>query len=306
MDEDGIGLVLARASELRSKITNCIHKSSTLHTQHNKQQQGQENGEKDDPSRSLVEEVGEADQEDDETENLLNIRDALESLEAQLSSLQALQQQQSYEREAALDEIDYSRKKLLKKLKEYKGEDLEVIHEATAFASEAVEDNNDLLLPPYASHPPRSLVSDNGYLSHFSSTRKSAQNGVISGDPTIEAKKSLHESERNQVQSGSRNSSKGLRFFINAAAKTVLTLVGAISVLSLAGFEPRLRKRDTQFNIFSLFQQQESEVKRGAVQCPPGKVPVVEDGEIRCLVKERVEIPFESVVAAPNVNYGCG
>ncbi|KAA8536140.1 hypothetical protein F0562_028618 [Nyssa sinensis] len=305
MDEDSIGLVLARASELRSKITNCIHQASTLHSERNKQHQELENGEKNDPSRSLMEEGGEADQEDEETESLLNIRDALESLEAQLSSLQALQQQQWYEKETALAEIDYSRKKLLKKLKEYKGEDLEVIHEANAFASEAVEDSNDLLLPPYPSRPPCSLVSDNGYLSHFSSTRKSAQNGVIGGDPTIEAKKSLHESDRNQAQSGSRNSSKGLRFFINAAAKTVLTLVGAISVLSLAGFEPRLRKRDTQFNVFSLFQQQETE-ERTEVQCPPGKVPVVEDGEIRCLVKERVEIPFESVVATPDVNYGCG
>uniref|UniRef100_A0A5B7A326 Putative plastid division protein PDV2 n=1 Tax=Davidia involucrata TaxID=16924 RepID=A0A5B7A326_DAVIN len=297
MDEDGIGLVLARASELRSKITNCIHKASTLHTQHNEQQQEQENGGV----------VGEADQEqeEEETESLLNIRDALESLEAQLSSLQALQQQQWYEREAALAEIDYSRKKLLKKLKDYKGEDFEVIHEATAFASEAVEDNSDLLLPPYPSRPPRSLVSDNGYLSHFPATHKSAQNGIISGDLTIAAK-SLHESERNQVQSGFRNSSKGLRFFINAAAKTVLTLVGVISVLSLAGFEPSVRKRDTRFNVLSLFQHQETEANKGAVQCPPGKVPVVEDGEIRCLVKERVEIPFESVVAAPNVNYGCG
>ncbi|KAA8545929.1 hypothetical protein F0562_020620 [Nyssa sinensis] len=298
MDEDGIDLVLARASELRSKLTNCIHKASTLHTEHNEPQQEQENGGEDGA-------VGKADQEEEETESLLNIRDALESLEAQLSSLQALQQQQWYEREAALAEIDYSRKKLLKKLKDYKGEDFEVIHEATAFASEAVEDNNDLLLPPYPSRPPRSLVSDNGYLSHFPATHKSLQNGIISGDPTIEAK-SLHESERNQVQSESRKSSKGLRFFINAAAKTVLTLLGVVSVLSLAGFEPRIRRRDTQFNVLSLFQHQKTEANKGAVQCPPGKVPVVEDGEIRCLVKERFEIPFESFVATPNVNYGCG
>lgn len=40
--------------------------------------------------------------------------------------------------------------------------------------------------------------------------------------------------------------------------------------------------------------------------CPPGKVLVVEDGETRCLVKERVEIPFMYVATTPDVNYWCG
>lgn len=148
MEGDEIGIVLSRASELRSKINNCIDKA----------RRRSEDGEGDDRSRSLDEGGGEA---DDEAESLLNIRDALESLEEQLVSLQALQQQQRYEREATLAEIDHSRKVLLKKLKEYKGEDLEVIHEASAFASETVEHNDDLLLPPYPSRPPHSLVSDN-------------------------------------------------------------------------------------------------------------------------------------------------
>ncbi|CAL5378633.1 unnamed protein product [Camellia sinensis] len=304
MDEDGIGLVLARASELRSKIINCIHRASTA------LQEQEEKEDKDNGSRDKVGEAEEEEEvEEEAAESLLNIRDALESLEALLSSLQALQQQQWYEREAALAEIDCSRKKLLKKLKEYKGEDLEVIHETTAFASETVEDNNDLLLPPYPSRPSHSLASDNGYLSHFPSTRKLPQNGLINSDTTIETKNSLHESERKQTQSGSQNPLKGLRLFVNTAAKTMLTLVGVISILGLAGFEPRLRKRDnTEFKIFGVFRQRgteaERKIKRG--QCPPGKVLVMEDGEARCLVKERVEIPFESVVATPDVNYGCG
>jgi hypothetical protein len=66
MDEDGIALVLARASELRSKITNCIHNSSVNSTSDNKQDEDEE--------------------EDDES--LLNIRDSFEALESQLSSLQ--------------------------------------------------------------------------------------------------------------------------------------------------------------------------------------------------------------------------
>ncbi|KAL6962609.1 hypothetical protein U1Q18_037568 [Sarracenia purpurea var. burkii] len=45
------------------------------------------------------------------------------------------------EMEAALAEIDYYCKKLLMKLKEYKGEDLEVIHEAVALVCESVKEN---------------------------------------------------------------------------------------------------------------------------------------------------------------------
>ncbi|KAL2460187.1 Plastid division protein PDV2 [Abeliophyllum distichum] len=155
MDEDRIGLVLARTSELRSKIINCIHKASEKEVKENDNKEFEAN----------------PDAENQENEKLLNIRDALESLEAQLSSLQALQQQQWYEKEAALSEIEYSQKKLLKELKEYEGTDLDVIHEAISFASET-EDNNDLLLPPYPSRPSHSLVADNGYLSSFLSTRK--------------------------------------------------------------------------------------------------------------------------------------
>jgi hypothetical protein len=300
MDEDGIGLVLARASELRTKITNCIHSAST--TRPNTDLKEQEREDEGNGSQSLdIDKVGEREEEEEEeTESLLNIRDALESLEAQLSSLQALQQQQWYEKEAALAEIDYSRKKLLKKLKEYKGEDLEVIHEAAAFASETVDENSDLLLPPYPSRPSRSMVSENGYLSHFHSTHKLPQNGLINGNTTGEAR------EGNQKQSKSQNPPQGLRLFINAAAKTVLTLVGVISILGLAGFEPRLHRTNAKFKVLGFFQRRGNEAEREMVHCPPGKVLVVEGGEARCLVKERVEIPFESVVAAPDVNYGCG
>ncbi|MFS7979764.1 putative plastid division protein PDV1/PDV2 [Helianthus anomalus] len=59
MDEDGTALVLARASELRSKITNCIQNASST-----------------------------PDDDAEEADSLLNIRESLEALEAQLSSLQ--------------------------------------------------------------------------------------------------------------------------------------------------------------------------------------------------------------------------
>lgn len=206
-----------------------------------------------------------------------------------------------------LAEIRYSQKKLLEKLKEYKGEELEVIQEAIAFAGETVEDSGDLLLPPYPSRRLHSVVSDNDYLSQFPNARKTTQNGVTSGAPlSVSAKGSL-EPDTDQLTPESRGPLSRVKVLVGAIAKAAITIVGVISVLSLAGYEPSLRKRDNQLKLVHLFQQQGNGKNGGLdVECPPGKVPVVENGETRCLVKERVEIPFESVVATPDVNYGCG
>lgn len=187
---------------------------------------------------------------------------------------------------------------LLAKLKEYKGEELAVIHEASAFAGETVERNNDLLLPPYPSRPPHSLHPENGFSSHLPGLQK--RNGVFSSDLSTEIK-NWSKSEHN----GSK-SSRGLGFFLSAAAKTVFTLVGVASVLSLSGFGPNFVKTSNHLKILGLFQQPPSKETRSKKKCPPGKILVVENGEARCLVKERVEVPFSSVSAKPDVNYGCG
>lgn len=210
-----------------------------------------------------------------------------------------MQQQQRYEREVALDEIEQSRKTLLDKLKDYKGEELEVINEASAFAGETVERNNDLLLPPYPSRPPHSLCRDDGYLQHFTSVHKTVRNGITSDDGSNGEKKNLNESERNK-------NSRGLGSFLGAAAKTVFTLVGVVSVLSLSGMGPKFVGRETPLKFLSLVNQPASKEKRSTVKCPPGKILVLENGEARCLVKERVEVPFSLATAKPDVNYGCG
>nr|XP_023887113.1 uncharacterized protein LOC111999224 [Quercus suber] len=80
MEEEGIGLVLAKATELRFKISNCMHKATTRST----------NGL---PEQEVTDKDEEEEQEQEEMERLLNISDALESLENQLSSLQVLQLQ---------------------------------------------------------------------------------------------------------------------------------------------------------------------------------------------------------------------
>lgn len=81
-DEEGIGLILARATELRLKIADCIDTSSTdvSSPREGKKDEIAGNQEKDFDSFSSDEE--EAD------EQLLRIRDALESLESQLAALQ--------------------------------------------------------------------------------------------------------------------------------------------------------------------------------------------------------------------------
>lgn len=198
---------------------------------------------------------------------------------------------------------------LLDKLKEYKGEHLEVINEASAFAGEAVEHNHDLMLPPYPSRPPYSLHPNNGHVLPSLSARKSVRNGVTLSYVTNNAKKESSESLTASKQASTRNSRNGLGSLIAVAAKAVFTIVGVVSILSMSGFGQRIaaKRGSTRLKISGVFEQPSTgEEERPRIQCPPGKILVVEDGEARCLVKERVEVPFSSAVAKPDVNYGCG
>lgn len=295
MEDERIELVLFRASELRSKLSDCIHKATIASSQEDSDGGDYCRPSNDRSSSSMAMET------DEEAEALLNISDAFVSLESQLSSLQDLQQHQQYEREAVIGEIEYNRKKLLKKLGEYKGEHLDVIREAEAFASIKVDHGNELVLPPYPTRCSLSLVLDNGNLNRISHTRKLTQNGYNNSVGLTNGSK-----RRSEPQPGSNKLWGGLKFLVHSTAKTMLTLVGVISLLSLAGFEPRLSKKGANLKSLTLFQQADDEEKRLEPQCPPGKVAVMEDGEIRCVVKERVEIPFDSVSGNPDVSYGCG
>uniref|UniRef100_A0A0D3E2Z6 Uncharacterized protein n=2 Tax=Brassica TaxID=3705 RepID=A0A0D3E2Z6_BRAOL len=232
-DEEGIGLILARATELRLKISDCIDTSSAAVSD-----DVHSGGRKDGSSPAKKDEfIGnqEKDSDEEEAEGLLCIRDALESLESQLAALQ-----------------------------DYKGKEFEVLREASTFAGERVDYENDLLLPPYHVHPhlpSKHKKSDvNGFGSvHVRKVNPNGGSGVIIG-------------------------------FLGSVAKIMLPLIGVISIL----------KRGASLK---LLQQQ---VVRAPNQCPRGKVLVFGDGEARCLVKERVEISFDSVVAKRDVTYGYG
>lgn len=207
---------------------------------------------------------------------------------------QLLQQQQRYEREVAFAEIENCRKMLINQLKEYKGKELEVLQEVSNFASETVEHDNDLLLPPYPSGPPCILCLEKDYMSLI-------QNEKITINPMIEVRK-----EQNHVQAREKTCRKGLGSFITSAAKTMLTVVGVVSILTLSGFAPDLGKLGTRLNGKLLLQGLDSEDERSASQCPPGRILVVENGEARCIAKERIEVPFSAVPSTPDINYGSG
>lgn len=214
---------------------------------------------------------------------------------------QNLRQRQQYEKQVALSEIDYSRKMLLEKLKEYKGKEFEVLREASTFAGERVDYENDLLLPPYPVHPPLSLgLSNNGYLPHLPSKQKSDANGFGSGNVR-------NETEVKSPNSGSEEgSSHRVIRFLGSVAKVILPIIGVISILSASGYGPEMRKRGASLKLLRCLPQRVLRGKETPNQCPPGKVLVIENGEARCLVKERVEIPFDTVVAKRNVTYGYG
>ncbi|KAI0501481.1 hypothetical protein KFK09_016426 [Dendrobium nobile] len=252
--DEKIGLMLGRASRLRLKITDAIDIS----------------GDKG---------IG---MECDAEESLFGIREALESLEKQLASLQDLQQRQRHEREAVLTQIDHSRKALFIKLEEYKGEDLEIIHEAAAFARENVEQDGAFFLPQYPSHfPPDSFVVKDNDPSSFSSKNSLAVDST-------------------------QNKQRRMRSVLGFIAKSVITFVGIVSALRLAGFKPEIRKRENSINLLDFLPKTTDEVRELSIHCPSSKVLVIKDGKASCLVKERVEVPFGSDFGNSNINIAFG
>ncbi|CAN6447327.1 unnamed protein product [Victoria cruziana] len=308
MEGDEIGMVMCRVSELRSKITGCIHKASADFEDDDGEQSAAENEADEEEKASPAFERLCSGEAEGEAQSLFGIRDALDSLEEQLASLQALQHQQLYERESTLAEIDQNRKILLKKLKEYKGENLEVIQEASAFAGGTVENGGDLFLPPYPSRLPESVIYEGRYRPwHPSSNTQLAH--VVAGKHATETTMNGSHKQLNQMELpvGEKKPQSGIKYLIGWAAKTVITIAGIVSVLTLAGFEPRIRRRNVGFKPLNLLSgMPHVGEKTLEVQCPPGKILVMEDGIPRCIVKERIEVPFEPLMKAPDVSYGFG
>ncbi|XP_042383025.1 plastid division protein PDV2-like [Zingiber officinale] len=272
MEGEEIGLVLARASELRAKVSDCIDGSGG-------------------DACGLI-------AVEDESEGLVAIRNALDSLEQQLAALQALLHQQRYERESILSQIDCNRLILLGKLKEYRGEKLEVINEVAAFASEAVEHDDGLFLPPYPTHLPDLFTLDDiGGSSHFV-VKKSSINGHITINKN-EDKTTEYDTHKNCRKA----TSNGIGHIIGLVVKSAITFVSIISILGLAGYKPMIKKRSKGIMLSGAESPMDSQV---GIQCPKGKFLVIENGKARCVVKERIEVPFEPDVTSPTISYGFG
>ncbi|XP_010548844.1 PREDICTED: plastid division protein PDV2-like, partial [Tarenaya hassleriana] len=314
-----LGLILARATELRLKIGDCIDDASSASASDGEGHCRNSGGESSSPGggregqalgnfgkNSDLGSGGDVvEDEDEEAERLLHVHDALESLESQLAALQNLRQRQQYEKQMALSEIDYSRKMLLEKLSTaiYRGIIYYPHLQYTHARGVGVDHENDLLLPPYPTHPPpATLVSDNGYLPHLNPKQKTDGNGLISSN-VIDKEE---EKKKNSPYREPENSCNGVIRFAGSVAKIVLPIIGVISILSASGYGPEIRKRGESLNLLGFILSRAKREERSPVQCPPGKVLVMEGDGARCIVKERVELPFDSAVAKHDVTYGYG
>ncbi|XP_015694854.1 plastid division protein PDV2 [Oryza brachyantha] len=302
MEGEEIGLVLARASDLRSRISACVAAAGAPQPSESEAREAVKRlgaGEEDYSGEEEEEEAA-------EVESLVGISDALQSLERQLASLQDLQHQQRYERETILSQIDRSRGFLLNKLKEYKGKDCEVIHEAASFAGEKIEHDDGLILPPYSNHVTNSFGLDDLYPPEYLAKLKCMRNGLDSGGINQDDAKTNGLEDRNGSMSNC-NSRGGIRSFIGWLAKTTVMVVGAVSIMKAAGYEPVIGRNSMKLEIGGLFGKEATRGKEHVtVQCPPGKVMVLKDGRAHCVVKERIEIPFDTNLASPNASYGLG
>ncbi|CAN6222327.1 unnamed protein product [Urochloa humidicola] len=286
MEGEEIGLVLARASDLRSRIS---ARAAAVRPEDAERRLGAAGGE---------DEEG----EEEEVESLVSIGDALEALERQLASLQDLQHQQRYERETMLSQIEFSRKSLLRKLKEYKGQGCEVIHEAAAFAGEKIEHDDGLILPPYSNHVTNSFVLDDLYPLNYVSKPKCLHKGLDSDGATQDSTR-MNGKENRNTGTSNRSLRGGIGSFIAWMAKAAVMAVGAVSIMKAAGYEPVIGTNSIKLDITGLFGKAATgKEEQSTLRCPPGKVMVIEDGRAHCVVKERVEIPFDTNLKPGDVN----
>ncbi|KAI5059389.1 hypothetical protein GOP47_0025708 [Adiantum capillus-veneris] len=353
MEPEEIAVVLTRASELHSKLSDAISFAV-----------------EESPSSSSRLTVLPNGDGSSELRSLAAIRDSLEVLEEQLESLQALQQQQRADRDAGLAEIEESRRLFLKRLEDYRGRELEVVQEALAFAGGNVPDKDEL---PSQSYPPLEdgespLVSIPRGREDFHEEQRS-RNQVF-GFEVEEAQEddgsevdSTFEDEdyrnsdnliRTAVKSVnamkySVMSSRAFAFVFNVVkssvsflrrfagqisgqvtgppSKVVLVVVSTFVVLSLTDLGERRTKsvaRVSRMPAHRSHQHHNSNAngERGPHMTSskfyhhvkdPGSMPAEgsevrkeEDDFPRCVVRERLELPFYQELRSPDVLYGRG
>lgn len=261
-----------------------------------------------------------------------------------------MQQQQRIRKDAALAELEESRRVLLLRLKEHDGREMQVVEEAMTFAGEPVKKTDDLPLPPYLHPVSPSLYSESPVFRTSKTTEKpnlarqldehrrsfNSSLFLVDETPSTEPEQAINPTHINTVKPPVRTESMHLehestppsgrlsRAFTGLLSFTGKTLLVAVSVVAfLAVSEFNLNRRKTQKGPVEevkpkprpqpqavLVQQPEPEPKPKAVapilECPAGYKRIEDDGIVKCIVKERVELPFPRGISIPDVLHGRG
>lgn len=320
MEPDDIGVVMSRASELHASICDAIDRVAQSRFSGNGSLHVFADEEDEVPESST----------EGEMRSLEGIREALEVLETQLESLQSVQQQQRIQKDAALAELEESRRVLLLRLKEHDGREMQVVEEAMTFAGEPVKKTDDLPLPPYL-HPvsPSTYCESPVFRSNkgtekpnlarqLDEHRRSFNSSLFlveespSPDPeplnpTAPARtESMHlEHETTPPSGGFSRAFTGLLSF---TGKTLLVAVSVVAFLAVSEFNLNRRKQKGPL------EEVEPKPKPQPVQqpvapileCPAGYKRIEDDGIVKCIVKERVELPFPRGISTPDVLHGRG
>lgn len=177
-------MVLSQASKLHAKIDDAIERVLNYDTEINGKkadpvvdgEQGRfANGGNFSGTQMGVDGVREA-------RSLSSIRDALEILEDQLDCLQVLQQQQQADREAALLDLEESKRIFLERLRHHQGMEKEVVEEALAFVGEPVHENDNSHRPSHPRFSPENASfahSDKEHPTYYEDMNHSLHNDAI-------------------------------------------------------------------------------------------------------------------------------
>lgn len=255
---------------------------------------------------------------------------------------QSTQSHQRVEKDAILAELEENRHLLLHRLKNHKGREWEVVHEALAFAGEPMEEKDDLLLPPYSKPVLDAAIEvDDQSSKHLSQ---------LISLPQDRADKMLTLSRGNEVdkkddgckgvpldRNGKQDSQepvlssdhkvvavrgidfaggfmKGLRGRVGHAlahaAKAVLVVASVVAFLAFTEHDHRQVEQKPLLvppTVKPVLLPENHPRPLSSPKCSCGKkLAVLEEGNAECAVMERFELPFPREVRDPNVLYGRG
>lgn len=354
MEPDDIGVVLTRASELHASICDAIDRVAHSRYAGNDAtfshglDEEEEDDDDDEPSAASYDDEAPSDaavvaassSSEEEVRSLEGIREALEVLETQLESLQAVQQQQRRRKDAALAELEESRRVLLLRLKEHEGRETQVVEEAMTFAGEPVKQqqqqrSDDLALPPYL-HPVSSALycespvfrsgkanlgkpsqkqrlkdrgpfdSSNSSSSLFlvDETATDTDMAKAVGNPEASAEPASRPPASSRVSSA-------VTSLLSLTGKTLVVVVTVVAFMAVAEFTRHDRRRKAPNPKPTSSPAPLQNPAPSAVECPPGYKRILDDddddqGVVKCIVKERVELPFPRALKTPDVLHGRG